>query len=1188
MWRRHAEQDSGLFGDPEIPALATVDHKNQVALLAAVRSDPRALGFAPDSPELHPGQFSADVPDGKSGKKVVTLERTDEDIARVCRLRLRKLLHKKFFELEGHSALAQTAFNPSRVVTASGRWKDYSNAVGGDKKALATVQELMAGDVSARFAAAYQQQTGKKLAVADRTLLHADKHAQAMLPQEMRQEEEGSPKALQALLQKVGPGGRFGTGEVKSRLEAAQAAAAGSQLDLLDSQEEGTGRSVSTSRPSIGKMAEGALAQMLPHMDVNRAQEAASDVTFADENGVKLQRAIRLMLENKRQGNNLFAGSGKAQPLDAKILTPSGWTTMGKIKVGDRVISVDGKATEVLGVFPQGKKEIYRVLFSDGSSTECCEEHLWLTSTSYERSALLSAINRKTENKYPGSKYDLTPYLPKVRTLGEIKETLVVRDGRKNHSVPVVKPVEYDALDIPLHPYLIGILLGDGSFRGAGPTLSSNDEFIVKLVNDLLPDTCGLTRITGSSCDWRITGRGLSIDKKVETKRGSYMCVLNVNPVRHYLAVCGLWNRASESKFIPPEYLYNDIPTRIALLQGLMDSDGYVSESGTAISFCTCSYELLQDFIELVRSLGGLCTYRERHPRYVYKGELRTGKTAFEANVILPPDIEPFLLPRKAKRVRPRTKYVPTRYIVGVEPIGAKEAQCISVAHESHLYVTDDFIVTHNTLATLAAFTQAHHDGDVRRMLYVTPSNVVEQVGGECWKFLDPSAGFQWYANGGGSGEDRRDAMSNGDNHVMVTTAESLREDITHAVAQDLGISKADAVEKLGSLDDDGRDALIHAAMDKRGWDFDFTCFDEGHRLLGRSGKPDAHMALVGDSVGRKASHYVYSTADIVKNDPSECWSALNKIAPDRYGAGTKDGFMRRFGRDTRAARAALQREVEPYLYSERTKFGVGLDNQVHILPLSSSQQERYDTVQAAYQQARQAKTRGGVDLQALAQMFPEKFTGDPAIDQETGLRLNAALGAVRDSALARVIHSSEGAKGDAAVDMARRHVERGDAVTVFAHNLETVQGIAQRLGSAGLRVATMTGSMSGREKARAAKAFSPSGDTPAQADVIVLSDAGAMGVNLPRGNVQIQVDTPQTAMLAHQRTGRNYRRGQKRDVQVHHLVADCPMEHQARKRLASKDDLREIMNSPAEEIDDSGLLLDIERARMQRAEKGA
>lgn len=803
LWRRSASQDSGLFGAPEIPALASVDMRDQVALLAAVRSDPRALGFMPNSPEIHAGEFSAEVPDpDKPGeKKVVTLQRTDEDIARVCRQRLRKLLVKKFFELSGHQNLGATAFNPERVVTASGRWKDYYRAVGSEEKAIQTVQEIMAGDVSARFAAMYQRKTGQKLTLADRTLLHADRHAQAMMPQEMRQEEESSPRALQALLQKTGKGGRFGAGEVKSRLEATQALAQGSQLDLLDTQDAELARSVSTSRPSLGKMAEGALSQMLPHMDVSRAQEAASDVTFADENGVKLQRAIRLIQANKRQGLNLQAGLGK-------------------------------------------------------------------------------------------------------------------------------------------------------------------------------------------------------------------------------------------------------------------------------------------------------------------------------------------------------------------------------------------------TLAGLAAFSDSFAKGNARRMLYVTPSNVVEQVGGECWKFLDPELGLRWYSRGSAAPQERHGALGDADTHIVVTTPESLREDITGAVAADLGMGKDRAILHLAELTEAERDKVIHGAMQKRGWNFDFSIFDEGHRLLGREGKPDAHMARVADSVARRSRHFVYSTADPVKNDASEVWSVLNKLDPKRYSESGKSAFLRRFGRNTRAARVALQREVEPYLYAERGNIGVGLETQTHVLKLTPDQQSQYDTIMGAYQQARAAKARGEVDLDALQVMFPHRFTGNPETDESLGQAMTKALGAVRDAALARVVHSADGVKGDWAVSETKRQVEQGRGVTVFARNLDSVQGIAARLSQEGLRVATLTGSMSGKEKARAMKAFSPPKGQQPLADVIVSSDAGAMGANLQRGSVQIQLDTPATDMLRKQRAARNWRRGQESDVLVHELVADVPMEHQARKRVMDKADLREIMNSPAEEIDDSGLLLDIERGRMQRAER--
>ena len=79
------------------------------------------------------------------------------------------------------------------------------------------------------------------------------------------------------------------------------------------------------------------------------------------------------------------AGTSKAQPIDADILTPSGWVKMGDIAPGDYVYGRNGKPTRVVSIHPQGIKEIFNVTFSDGTSTECTEDHLWLTKTYYDR-----------------------------------------------------------------------------------------------------------------------------------------------------------------------------------------------------------------------------------------------------------------------------------------------------------------------------------------------------------------------------------------------------------------------------------------------------------------------------------------------------------------------------------------------------------------------------------------------------------------------------------------------------------------------------------------------------------------------------------------------------------------------------------------------------------------------------------
>jgi len=138
-------------------------------------------------------------------------------------------------------------------------------------------------------------------------------------------------------------------------------------------------------------------------------------------------------------------GIGKAQPLDAKVLTPQGFVNMGSLQVGDLVISSNGQPCAVLSVHPQGLKDVYRVTFRDGSVTHCCEDHLWFTQTVGERERGLGGA---------------------VRTLRDIRRTL--RYGTQfNHAVPRVQPVQFAAQNLPTDPWLLGIYLGDGTCNGS-------------------------------------------------------------------------------------------------------------------------------------------------------------------------------------------------------------------------------------------------------------------------------------------------------------------------------------------------------------------------------------------------------------------------------------------------------------------------------------------------------------------------------------------------------------------------------------------------------------------------------------------------------------------------------------------------------------------------------------------------
>jgi len=369
------------------------------------------------------------------------------------------------------------------------------------------------------------------------------------------------------------------------------------------------------------------------------------------------------------------AGTGKAQPLDAKVLTPTGWTTMGEINVCDTIMGANGKTTKVVEIHPQGVKPIYKVTFSDNSSTECCDEHLWLTQTDKDRNHRVGKGVDRIRRPKGGS----------VKSLSEIRKTLLIR-GRKNHTIPIIKPVEFKQQETLVDPYLMGCLLGDGSISTNNISITSDDIELIENINSVISDNCYTRKIQSSKYAYSINS------------------LTNNNPILDELRELKLSGTKSNDKFIPEKYLINSVNTRISILQGLMDTDGTVdSRGGTTTSFTSVSKRLIDNVGFIILSLGGTYSVTSKLGKYKDKlGNIIETQEAFTLSMKLPANINPFRLSRKADLVTAKSRYGAVRYITNVEYIGDKEAKCITIANEDHLYITDDFIVTHNSFVAIA------------------------------------------------------------------------------------------------------------------------------------------------------------------------------------------------------------------------------------------------------------------------------------------------------------------------------------------------------------------------------------------------------------------------------------------------------------------------------------------------------
>jgi phosphate starvation-inducible protein PhoH and related proteins len=363
---------------------------------------------------------------------------------------------------------------------------------------------------------------------------------------------------------------------------------------------------------------------------------------------------------------------GRAQPVDTPVLTPFGWQAIGTLEVGDIVVGSDGRPTPVLGVFPQGRKEVFRVTAQDGASTLACAEHLWQVRTPSDK-----------RRGRPG------------RVLETREIATALRSAHQHrYELPLVSaPVELQPVDVPLDPYALGLLLGDGCLTtSTTPTFTTADSELAEALEAALP-----------GIELR---RRSAVDHVLRHPAGGRGGTIVANPVTAALRELGLAGTRSTTKFVPGIYLWNDPPVRLAVLQGLLDSDGGpVTQAGRTcrVQYTTCSDRLRDDVVFLVRSLGGVAYVRTRaaagrRPGRARGRDVHHRADAHVLDIRLPEGLVPFRLTRKRAVYEAAGGGRPQRYVDAIEPAGETECVCISVGAADSLYVTEDLLVTHNTL----------------------------------------------------------------------------------------------------------------------------------------------------------------------------------------------------------------------------------------------------------------------------------------------------------------------------------------------------------------------------------------------------------------------------------------------------------------------------------------------------------
>lgn len=349
---------------------------------------------------------------------------------------------------------------------------------------------------------------------------------------------------------------------------------------------------------------------------------------------------------------------GKAEYIENLIpMFNGGFKRMADVQAGDLVIGPDGMPAKVLGTTDiMHGQECARVEFNDGAHVVVSKDHLWTVVDKAARKALVDA--RRIYRERTLHTYDM-------------QATVKTTSGESNYAIHLTKPVQYAKRELKVDAYLLGAWIGDGS--ASGNIITTADAQTLDELTKL-----GLKYKYRSQHDYYVYGLRNILE--------AYYLFNYVNAERTSKSLVG-------EKYIPEDYLYSSVDDRLALLQGLMDTDGTISKNGHC-EFSTSIEHLANQVAQLVTSLGMKVNIYSRITTYIYRNQKQNGKVTYR--VVFQPKLNVFRLTRKLERIKPST--VNYRFITNIVDVASVPVKCIKVDREDGLYLTStDYIITHNT-----------------------------------------------------------------------------------------------------------------------------------------------------------------------------------------------------------------------------------------------------------------------------------------------------------------------------------------------------------------------------------------------------------------------------------------------------------------------------------------------------------
>lgn len=428
-----------------------------------------------------------------------------------------------------------------------------------------------------------------------------------------------------------------------------------------------------------------------------------NDVVFKPIAGTSQELAL-----DTRCHHTLYHGTrgpGKCVHMYTKVLTTIGWKLAKDINFDDKLIAIDGTPTKILGIYKNRNLEFFELTFNDRSKVNVCKDHLW-----------------KVGNSKRVHKEGL-----KVRTTKFLYRSFCDSNKKAKWGIPYISFPAYGKKWTDFDPYVIGLILGDGTFGSSKITLYSIDKEII---------------------DYCVNNHGWYKYKYKNSKCFRAVAPAGSSGEIYFRRI--FWNKpVADEKAVPDELMVADAASRLAVLQGLMDADGSIEKIGNKCRFVSKSKHLCENVVELVRSLGGHATYY-LEKRLSPKGGVNwRWRVNFNTRNLF----NPFRLSRKRNRVVPTKRVKNLRYINNIKPIGNQDGVCFSIDHSSKLFIIENHLVTHNTITQLMRYRRfvglgygSFWRGIIFDREFKNLADVVAQSKKVFPKFED---GARWYSSAG-------------------------------------------------------------------------------------------------------------------------------------------------------------------------------------------------------------------------------------------------------------------------------------------------------------------------------------------------------------------------------------------------------------------------------------------------------